>query len=444
MRGSPRERLEEILAESLAAVHAGAAVARALESDAFGGVSIAGRRVPDAAGIWIAAIGKAAVAMADAGAKAVGERLRAGLVITGDGEGRAPGEPLVLRNSGHPVPDFRGERAARELLQWVAAIPESDVLLVLLSGGASAMASLPAEGLRLSDLEVATRSLLACGADIHAINTVRKHCSGISGGRLALAASCGRIEVLMLSDVRGDSPSTIGSGPCAGDPTTYAEACQVVEGFGLADELPGALLAHLEAGRRGEIPESPGPDHPGLARVNTTVIARNATARSAAVATAARRGECALDLGEILGGEARVAGRRLAALARSIRCDGPTLLVAGGETVVTLTGNGRGGRSQELALAAALEWRDAGRGDALEMLAVGTDGVDGPTDAAGAYVDATCPLGQQASSIEARSRLDDNDSYGFFQGAQGLIRTGPTETNVMDLVFIRIGGRGSR
>ncbi len=443
MSGSSRAFLEGVFAESLAAVHGGRAVLGAVESDAEGKISIAGRMVPAGTGFWIAAMGKAAGSMTEAFSRVAGERVRGGLVITRDGYGKPLPGRVALRLAGHPVPDSRGEMAARELIEWAARIPEDDILVVLLSGGASAMTSLPEPGLQLSDLVETNRLLLASGADIHAMNAVRKHCSRIGGGRLALAASCKRIEVLALSDVPGDTLSSIGSGPCVGDPTTFADALAAVERFGLAARLPKALRMHLEAGSRGEAPESPSPGDPALARVSTTVVANNTVARRAALRAASARGERTLDLGEILSGEAREAGRRLAALARSIRSDTSILLVAGGETVVTLTGGGRGGRSQELALAAILEWERGGMGRAKAMLAVGTDGADGPTDAAGAIVDAESrPRG--ATSVErAWQRLYENDSYGFFEGMGGLVRTGPTDTNVMDLVFIHIAGPGN-
>ncbi len=440
MSGSSRAYLEHVLAEALASVDARAAVRRTVGKDSLGALDIAGRRIPASAGIWVAGLGKAAAFMASALVELIGDRLRGGLVITGDGHGQPLPDALPLRFAGHPVPDSRGARAARELLDCVRRIPASDVLVVLLSGGASAMTSLPEGELELSDLVEANRLLLECGADIHAINTVRKHGSSLAGGRLARAASCQRIEVLALSDVPGDSLSTLASGPCAGDPTTFGDALGVIDRFGLRGGFPGNLLRHLEAGERGELPESPFPGDPDLAGVHSEIVARNAMARAAAVAAAKARGADAVDLGEILTGEARVMGRRLAALARSARRSGPTLWVAGGETVVTLTGEGRGGRNQELALASALEWARAGCGSALGLLASGTDGRDGPTDAAGAFVDAKNPISSAPSLPDAQRFLDNNDSYAFFDAHGGLLRTGPTGTNVMDLVLIQVGG----
>ncbi len=432
--------MEGILDAALAGVHAGQAVRRVLERSSSGSLSVAGRTLPGASGFWVAAMGKAAAPMASAFAAFARERLRGGMVITCDGHDRPLPAGISLRLAGHPVPDGRGQEAAREMLDLVSRVPGDDVLVVLLSGGASALTSLPSSGLMLSDLAEATRQLLASGADIHAMNAVRKHCSAFSGGRLALAASCSRIELLVVSDVPGDAMATIGSGPCTGDATTYADAVSVVDGSGLRASFPVDLLGHLEAGARGERPESPGPGHPALERVHATLVARNSTARVAAVGAAAAQGVAVVDLGEVLGGEARVAGQRLAALARSIRCTGPALLIAGGETVVSLRGSGRGGRSQELALAAALEWERGGCGRATAMLAAGTDGVDGPTDAAGAYVESGLFSGKTTMRDEASRRLVDNDSYGFFEKFGGLVQTGPTDTNVMDLVMIQIEG----
>ena len=440
MKSSSRAVLEAVLAESLAAVHGGRAVLQSVKSLAPGEIEIGGRPVPPSAGFWVAALGKAAVSMAEAFASTVGDRLRGGWAITGDAYSRPLPHPFILHQSGHPVPDQRGEAAAAGLIDWVAQLPEEDVLVVLLSGGASAMTSLPAPGLGLSELIETTRLLLASGADIHSMNAVRKHCSGIAGGRLGRAASCRRVELLAISDVPGDALPTIGSGPCTGDPTTFSDALAGVERLGLTARLPSGLLAYLEAGNRGEVPESPGPGDPSLAKVRPAIVARNADARRGAITAVEALGERALDLGEILTGEARTMGRRLAAMAGSVRSNAPLWLVAGGETVVTVRGNGRGGRSQELGLAAGLEWERNGAGRGMTMLAVGTDGADGPTDAAGAIVESGKGALGAASREYAQARLDANDSYGFFAQTEGLVRTGATDTNVMDLVLIRLDG----
>lgn len=445
MAVSPRAYLEAIFAASLEAADAGRAVLRSVRAAGSGGIEIGEHAYSPGTVFWVVALGKAAAPMARAFISVAGSAVRGGLAVTGDAYGHSVPAPITLRLAGHPVPDSRGREAAAELLEFVAGVPEDDVLVVLLSGGASAMSSLPAPGLDLVDLVDANRVLLGSGADIHAINTVRKHCSGIAGGRLAMAAGCGQIELLAVSDVPGDAPTSIGSGPCTGDPSRFADALDAIAQLGLRSRLPAGLLEYLEAGDRGEHPESPKPGHPGLARVTTRIVASNAVARSAALDAASARGEKAVDLGEILAGEARSMGRRLAALARSVRSDGPILLVAGGETVVTLVGSGQGGRSQELALAAALEWEQGSREHAMSILAVGSDGADGPTDAAGAYAEAGGFAVSGAASLrEARERLRDNDSHTFFASSGGLVRTGPTDTNVMDLVFLRIeGDRGA-
>lgn len=435
MTRGARAQLEALLAEGLAAVDGEGAVARHV-ADARGGLVIGGHPLPDDAALRVAAIGKAAVPMARALERAAGDRVAGGLVITADGLADPPPARLPVRTSGHPVPDARGEAAARELLALVADAPARDVLVVLLSGGASALTSCPADGLTLADLAATTELLLACGADISETNAVRKHLSAFSGGRLAAAARAEQIVVLAISDVPGDALDVIGSGPCEADPTRFADALAIAARRGIAARLPARVRAHLEAGAAGRIAESPKPGDPRLARVHSRIVARNADARAAIVAAAARAGLRGVDLGEVLRGEAREAGRRLIALARSARASAPLLLVAGGETVVTLRGAGRGGRNQELALAAAVAL--AAGGVRASLLAAGSDGRDGPTDAAGAFVDEASVRRGLRAGADAKACLADNDSHGFFLAEGGLLRTGPTRTNVMDLALLRV------
>jgi len=246
--------------------------------------------------------------------------------------------------------------------------------------------------------------------------------------------------VLAISDVPGDRLEAIGSGPCAADPTTFEDAQAVIARHGLGRVLPERVRRHLERGCRGEVPETAGPGDAALARVTTTVVARNADARAAIVRAGGPGGDAALDLGEVLAGEARPAGRRLAALGRAVAATGrPRLIVAGGETVVTLRGSGSGGRSQELALAAAIEL--ARKPDVpVRLLAAGTDGRDGPTDAAGGVVDArSVSRARDAAGLDAAACLGANDSHRFLDACGGLVRTGPTGTNVMDLVLLIAG-----
>lgn len=431
--GSARAELEAVFRAALAAVEGGACVRRVVRcSD--GELRIGDRLQPPGARLRLLAAGKAAAPMARAFEQIAGPRLVEGLVVTKDGHG-LPLERCRLREAGHPVPDARSEQAGREALGLAERAGPDEVLVVLLSGGASALLACPLDGLRLADLRVTTSLLLGAGAAIHELNTVRKHLGDVVGGRLAQQARGARIELLVLSDVPGDRLDVAGSGPCMPDPTTFAEAWAVVEGRGVAGQLPPAVRSHLEAGLRGERAESPKPGHPAFGRVTATILASNRTALEAARRHALGRGWRACLVTGDLAGEARVAGRRLAALGRSLRERRPVLLLAGGETTVRLRGAGRGGRSQELALAAAIELAQS---PGVALLAAGTDGSDGPTDAAGAFADGASVARGQARGVDARSALARNDSHAFFAAEGGLLRTGPTGTNVMDLVLLLV------
>ncbi len=405
----PRFReLAEIYHAALAAVDAGEAVRRALrrEGDVL---EVAGRPLGPGQRIVVLAAGKAAAAMAAAVEAIAVERIASGLAVTKDGH-ELPLRRVALRLAAHPVPDARCEAAAREALVLVENAAPEDLLLVLLSGGASSLLACPAPGLRLDDLGAATRLLLAAGAEIEAANAVRKHLSALAGGRLGRRARPRRIDVLALSDVPGDRLDVIGSGPLAPDPTTYADALAALEARGVLAQVPEAVRAHLAAGVRGEREETPKPGDAALARVRHTLVATNQTAVEAA--------------------------RDLVAAARAGRARPPRYLVAGGETTVTVRGPGRGGRSQELALAAALELDG---GPPIALLAAGTDGNDGPTDAAGAYADEGTLARSRRAGLDARAALAANDSHAFFRAEGGLFVTGPTRTNVMDLALVRVG-----
>ncbi len=428
-----RAILEGLFRAALEAVEPAAALRRAVKRDE-GRLCIAGEPVGPASRLFVLAAGKAAAAMAQALEAEAGAALAAGLAVAPDDHG-APLERIDLRFASHPVPDARGERAAREAIALVEGTRRDDVLVVLLSGGASSLLSCPAAGLQLDDLAATTAALLASGAEIAELNAVRKHLSQVAGGRLARRATCTRVEVLAISDVPEDRLDVLGSGPLAADPTTYADALEVVERRGVRPHLPRAVLEHLSAGARGELEETPKPGDPALARVRTTLLASNRSALEAACAAAVARGLRVFALPGALRGEARVVGRRLASLARALRSAEPVCVVAGGETAVTVRGRGRGGRSQELALAAALGL-DGGAGAAL--LAAGTDGTDGPTDAAGAYADGGTVSRARRLGVDARAALQDNDSYSFFSAEGGLFRTGPTRTNVMDLALLLV------
>jgi glycerate-2-kinase len=432
-----RARLESVFRASLAAVEPGAAVRRHVTADAAGRLCIAGEPLAPGAGLSALAVGKAAAPMARALEQVAGERITAGLAVAPDGHAQAL-ERFDVCEAAHPVPDARSERAARRVREFVAAVGPGDVLVVLLSGGTSSLLSCPVQGLDLQDLARTTALLLEGAAAIDELNAVRKHLSAAAGGRLALHAAAGRVEVLMISDVPGDRVDTIGSGPFAGDPTTYADALAAVDARTGRAQLPGRIRAHLEAGARGEREETPRGDEPRLRRVRHTVVASNAMALEAARVAARDLGWRAIRVTGGLSGEARVAGRRLAALCDAVAADAPLLLLAGGETVVRVRGAGRGGRNQELALAAAVALH--GR-DGAALLAAGTDGTDGPTDAAGAFADGGTLARARALGLDARAALRDNDAYGFFSAEGGILRTGPTRTNVMDLAFAYVAPR---
>jgi len=459
-RGAPepilrREALEGILHAALAAVDAGRAVRRAVAREPDGTLRIAGRALPPGPPVTVLAVGKAAVPMARAFVEVAGERVAGGAVTTKDGHGgEVPG--LAVREAAHPVPDARGEAAARDALRRASEAGPDDALVVLLSGGASALWACPAPGLGLDDLAATTDVLLASGADIGETNAVRKHLSAVAGGRLARAFAGGPVFLLAVSDVPGDRLDVIGSGPCSPDPTRFADARRVLVERGVEARVPEAVRAHLAAGERAERPETPRPGDRALARVHAHVVARNADALVAAARAARERGWRAEIDPEPLAGEARAAARSLLARARAGAAfevgksdavadgllararaggAGPRLWIAGGETSVTFEQAGRGGRSQELALAAALAL-DGERGVAL--LAAGTDGTDGPTDAAGAFADGGSVARARARGADARDALVRHDSYTFWSAEGGLLRTGPTGTNVMDVAFVAL------
>ena len=428
-----RAELEGIFRDALAAVDAEACVRAAVAGDARR-LAIAGRPLPQDARLSCLAVGKAAAVMARGLESAAGPRIARGLAVTRDGHG-CELEHFTLREAAHPVPDARSESAAAEALELVASTQPDDVLCVLLSGGASSLLASPAEGLSREDLARTTQQMLDAGADIVELNTVRKHLSSVAGGLLAARTGAARIDVLAISDVPGDRLDVIGSGLFAADPSTFSQALDVLEKLGLADAAPASVRRHLIAGTRGERPETLEPGSPGLAGVRTQILASNRQAVEAALESARRRGLRVRLVSEPLRGEARDEARRLTSLASRLDPDLPTCLVAGGETTVRVRGPGRGGRSQELALAAALELHD---GPPCALLACGTDGSDGSTDAAGAYADEGTLRRGVVAGVDAREALSRNDSYGFFSAEGGLLVTGPTGTNVMDLVLLRV------
>jgi glycerate-2-kinase len=386
--------------------------------------------------IFLLAVGKAASAMAASFVAAHGAPLTRGLVIGTHG---TPPAGMPYLEAAHPVPDGRSEAAARGALALAAGCPPDGRLVVLVSGGASSLMALPAPGLALADKRDTVRELLAAGADITSLNCVRKHLSAIKGGRLA-AVCQGHLEAWLISDVVGDDPSVIGSGPTVPDPSTYADALDVLNRFGGRPRYPASIVAHLEDGRRGGQAETP-KSAADLPRASTRVIGSAEQARAGAAARARSLGYDVVVCPAPVVGEARDAAVGHLAVVRQVvaRRSRPVCLVSSGETTVRVRGSGRGGRNQEFALAAAIEL--AARSEDWTVASLGTDGVDGPTDAAGACVDgATCESARRAG-LDARVSLDDNDSWTFFARVGGGIRTGPTDTNVGDVQIVIVGDR---
>jgi glycerate 2-kinase len=357
-----------------------------------------------------------------------------GVVITRYGHG-LPTRRIRVVEAGHPVPDESGEAAAREILALARGLGERDLLLVLVSGGGSSLLALPVETVPMKDLKAVTKDLLASGAPIQDMNTVRKHLSAIQGGRLALATRA-RVVALIVSDVTGDDPTHIASGPCAPDPSTYGDAVEILERFGV--KPPACVAAHLRQGVEGRVAETPKPGDASFGRVENRVIATAHGSLMAAAAFVQQQGVTPMVLGDSVTGEAREVAKVYAALAHEVRLHAqplkpPVALISGGETTVTLRGKGRGGRCTEflLSLAVAL--------DGLEgtwALACDTDGIDGSEDNAGAIVTPDSLRRARAKGLAAKAMLGDNDGYGFFSALDDLVVTGPTRTNVNDFRII--------
>ncbi len=357
-----------------------------------------------------------------------------GVVITRHGHG-LPTQYIEVIEAGHPVPDEAGETGAREILRRVKNLGRDDLLLALISGGGSALLSLPAEGVGSDALKATTRELLRSGARIEEINTVRKHLSAVQGGRLA-AACRARVLALIISDVTGDDPTHIASGPCAPDPTTYADALAVLERYEVTAD--SAILRHLQRGLRGEVEETPKPGDDVFARVENRVIATARLALSAAEDLFRANGIRTLNLGDRITGEAREVAGSQEELTREIIRRGdprPLAIVSGGECTVTVRGNGRGGRCTEflLALGIALD----GLPD-VHAIACDTDGIDGSEDNAGAVLFPDSLSSAAKRGADAKRLLADNNAYGFFLALGDLVVTGPTRTNINDYRAILI------
>ena len=359
-----------------------------------------------------------------------------GLVITRYRHGLLTNRIKVIE-AGHPVPDESGEKAAQEILRRAKNLSANDLLLALVSGGGSSLLSLPVDGIGMDELKATTKELLRCGAPIQDMNTVRKHISSIQGGRLA-AACRARVLALIVSDVTGDDPTHIGSGPCAPDPSTYQDAEDIIARYGV--KSPASVTAHLQRGARGEIAETPKPGDKLFQRVENRVIATAQASLQAAAAYFRGKGITPVVLGDSVTGEASEVAKVYAALVRQIRRHGepykpPLALISGGECTVTVRGNGRGGRCSEFLLSLALELD--GMPD-VHALACDTDGIDGSEDNAGAVLAPDSLARATKAGVAGKKLLANNDGYRFFEALSDLVVTGPTRTNVNDFRAILV------
>jgi glycerate 2-kinase len=392
--------------------------------------------------IIVVGAGKATARMALAVESLLGNRIAAGLIVVKE-EHTAPLKIIGQVEASHPVPNEAGIAGAQRILDMVRAADEKTLVICLLSGGASALLVAPVEGLTLQDKQEATRLLLNAGASINELNAVRKHLSAVKGGRLAQAAYPAQLAALIVSDVIGDPLAVIASGPTSADNSTFADAWAVIEKFGLQKKLPPRVADYLQRGIAGQVPETVKANDPCLNKTHNIIIAGIGQALDAAKEMAVRLGFSAKTVSDTLQGEARDAARFLAQAARDelagMQANQRRCLLCGGETTVAVRGNGKGGRNQEFALAFALEIEGL-RG--VVMLSAGTDGSDGPTDAAGAIVDGNTASHAKELGLDPLRYLTNNDSYAFFQqldtasGAHSHFKTGPTGTNVMDIQIV--------
>ena len=384
--------------------------------------------------IFVIGAGKASAAMAAAMEKILGKRITAG-IINVKYKHVADLNRIKLIEAGHPIPDENGRRGADEILNLAKKAAINDLVLCLISGGGSALLPLPFPGLSLKDKQKTIKVLLACGATIHEINTIRKHLSLIKGGRLAQAVHPATLVTLILSDVVGDDLDVIASGPTVPDPSTFAQCLEILHKYNILKMLPETVANHIKAGNLAQIPETPKAGDPAFDETHHLIVGSNFEAITAAEQEARHRGYNTLILSSMIEGETRHVARVHGAIAREILKTGnpllpPACILSGGETTVTLRGKGTGGRNQEFALAAAI---DISGNKNVVVLSGGTDGTDGPTDAAGALSDTMTTERGARIGLDPFFYLANNDAYHFFLKLNDLLVTGPTNTNVMDL-----------
>jgi len=389
--------------------------------------------------IFVLGAGKAGASMAKAIEEILGNRISAG-IITVKYDHLEELERVKIQEAGHPVPDRNGLDGARAIHQLASSADEKTLVICLISGGGSALMVLPAEGITLEDKQETTRILLASGAAIQEINTVRKHLSAIKGGGLARAAYPATLITLILSDVVGDNLDSIASGPCVPDHGTFADCKTIFTRYSIEDKIPAGVLSRIDAGIAGAAAGTPKAGEPFFEKTQSVIVGNNFKALLKAKEKADQLGYNSLLLSSMIEGETRDVAANHIAIAREIQLHGyplqqPACILSGGETTVRIKGAGKGGRNQEFVLAAALKLRGMKN---VVVLSGGTDGTDGPTDAAGAFADETTLQRAEKIDFKPQEYLDNNDSYHFFEALGDLFKTGPTNTNVMDLRIILI------
>lgn len=390
-------------------------------------------------GVYVIGAGKASAAMAQPLEKLLGDRLKAGVVQVKYGYS-VPLNIVCINEAGHPVPDEAGIHGAKQIIELLKDTGEKDLVFFLISGGGSALLPSPAKGLTMEDKQMTTKILLESGATIHEINALRKHISKVKGGRLAQLAYPSTLISLILSDVIGDNLDSIASGPTVPDTSTFNDCLHVLNKYSIRHKIPPSVFKHLERGARGEIEETPKTDDPAFQRTQNLIIGSNIVAIKAAKKKADELGYNSLIISTFIEGETKEVAKVHAAIAKEILKTNlpvprPSCVISGGETTVTIRGKGLGGRNQEFVLAAAIEI------DGLKDVAVlsgGTDGTDGPTEAAGAIADGSTVQRAKSLGLDPEHYLRENDSYHFFRALNDLLITGPTFTNVMDLRLVMV------
>jgi glycerate 2-kinase len=384
--------------------------------------------------IFVAGTGKASAPMAVNLEKILGTRITGGWINVKYGHSQRL-KRIRIQEAGHPLPDEKGLEGAKEMVRMLSPLTEDDLVIFLISGGGSALLPLPVEGITLAEKQATTNQLLSCGAAIQEINTLRKHLSRIKGGGLAKIVYPATLAALILSDVIGDPLDAIASGPTVADPTTYEDCARILNKYQLWEKIPPSVAGHIRDGLEGKKEETLKEGDPAFQKVYNLVVGNNFLAIKAARKAAQDLGYRPVILSSLVEGETREVAKVHAAIAKEVLLSGnpilpPACILSGGETTVTLKGKGKGGRNQEFALAAALEiagWEE------ILVMSAGTDGTDGPTDAAGAFVDGKTVSRGKTMGLDLWSFLEENDSYSFFQKLGDLLITGPTGTNVMDL-----------